>query len=93
MQGVRDELEDLAFRHLMPEARTMIVARLADLRKRNGQIIRRIEKELAGELRRIAASKLKSKDAKRRPIRCFARWSAIRSPSNNSPIFSDFASS
>jgi GTP pyrophosphokinase len=51
MQGVRDELEDLAFRHLMPEARAMIVARLADLRTRNGKIIRRIEKELAEELR------------------------------------------
>ncbi|HWG05139.1 MAG TPA: bifunctional (p)ppGpp synthetase/guanosine-3',5'-bis(diphosphate) 3'-pyrophosphohydrolase [Beijerinckiaceae bacterium] len=50
MQGVRDELEDLAFSHLMPEARAMIVSRLADLRKRNGQIIRRIEKALAEEL-------------------------------------------
>ena len=50
MQGLRDELEDLAFRHLMPDARTMIVERLADLRKRNGQIIRKIENELAGEL-------------------------------------------
>ena len=31
MQGLREELEDLAFQHLMPEARAMILARLADL--------------------------------------------------------------
>ncbi len=31
MQGMRDELEDLAFRHLMPEAYEMIRARLAEL--------------------------------------------------------------
>ncbi len=50
MQGMRDELEDLAFRHLLPEAYAMIVQRLEDLRKRNGAIILEIEKELSQRL-------------------------------------------
>jgi GTP pyrophosphokinase len=50
MQTMRDELEDLAFRHLMPEAYAMIETRLADLRRKNGKVIARIEKELLNEL-------------------------------------------
>jgi GTP pyrophosphokinase len=50
MQRMRDELEDLAFRHLMPDAYAMIEARLDDLRRKNGRIIATIEKELADEL-------------------------------------------
>lgn len=51
MQTMRDELENLAFRHLMPDAYAMIVARLEDVRRRNGTIIERIEHELTEELR------------------------------------------
>ena len=51
MQSMRDELENLAFRHLMPEAFAMIVSRLEDLRTRNGEIIGRIETELSDELK------------------------------------------
>ncbi|HXW70040.1 MAG TPA: bifunctional (p)ppGpp synthetase/guanosine-3',5'-bis(diphosphate) 3'-pyrophosphohydrolase [Methylocella sp.] len=50
MQTMRDELEDLAFRHLMPDAYAMIAARLDDLRRKNGQIITKIERELTAEL-------------------------------------------
>src|ERR1700724_4184520 len=50
MQNMRDELDDLAFRHLMPDAYAMIAARLADLRRKNGKIIITIEKELTSEL-------------------------------------------
>ncbi|SFK62637.1 RelA/SpoT family protein [Methylocapsa palsarum] len=50
MQGMRDELESLAFRHLMPDAYAMIESRLDDLRQKNGKIIAKIEKELADEL-------------------------------------------
>jgi guanosine-3',5'-bis(diphosphate) 3'-pyrophosphohydrolase len=46
MQGMRDELDDLAFRQLMPDAHAMIVARLEELKTRNGPIIAKIEKEL-----------------------------------------------
>jgi GTP diphosphokinase / guanosine-3',5'-bis(diphosphate) 3'-diphosphatase len=47
MQSMRDELEDLAFRHLMPEAHAMIFGRLNELRAKNGAIIARIEQELS----------------------------------------------
>ena len=50
MQHMRDELENLAFRNLMPEACAMIEARLSDLRLKNGAIIHKIEEELAGAL-------------------------------------------
>ncbi len=50
MQSVRAELEDLAFTHLMPDARKMILARLDDLEKKNGANIRQIEQELREEL-------------------------------------------
>ncbi len=50
MQRMRDELEDLAFRHLMPDAYAMIESRLEDLRQKNGKIISTIDKELTAEL-------------------------------------------
>jgi len=58
MQSIRDELENLAFRHLMPEAHAMIATRLADLREKNGRIITTIETELTEELsaREISAT-------------------------------------
>jgi GTP pyrophosphokinase len=50
MQNMRDELEDLAFRHLMPEPYSMIKARLEDLKEKNGRTIARVEQELRDEL-------------------------------------------
>ncbi len=49
MQRLREELEGLAFRHLMPEAYQTIETRLHDLRAKNGRIIKRIEQELTEE--------------------------------------------
>jgi guanosine-3',5'-bis(diphosphate) 3'-pyrophosphohydrolase len=49
MQRLREELEELAFRHLMPEAYQTIESRLHDLRAKNGRNIKRIEKELTEE--------------------------------------------
>ncbi|MFO1166907.1 MAG: bifunctional (p)ppGpp synthetase/guanosine-3',5'-bis(diphosphate) 3'-pyrophosphohydrolase [Rhodoblastus sp.] len=51
MQTVRDELEALAFSHLMPEAFETISHRLNELHAKNGPIIRRIEQELQQELK------------------------------------------
>ena len=51
MQGLRDELEKLAFSTLWPEAAAMIDARLADLSEKNGALIARIERELTEEMR------------------------------------------
>ena len=50
MQHMRDELEDLSFRTLMPEADAMIETRLADLRANNGKLITDIESELTEQL-------------------------------------------
>src|SRR5579883_2356458 len=50
MQSMRDELEELAFRHLMPEAFATIKARLDELRVKNGRIIASVEQELRDEL-------------------------------------------
>ncbi len=50
MQSVRNELEDLSFRTLMPEAHAMIITRLHDLQRRNGDSIRKVEIELSSEL-------------------------------------------
>ena len=49
MQRLREELESLAFRHLMPEAYLAIETRLEELRAKNGRIIRRVEEDLKEE--------------------------------------------
>ncbi len=50
MQSMRDELEGLAFRRLMPDAEATISMRLTELQAKNGPIVRRIEEELREEL-------------------------------------------
>jgi GTP pyrophosphokinase len=52
MQVLRDELENLAFKNLNPEAFAMVSTRLEDLRDTNRELIRTIEGELAAELHR-----------------------------------------
>jgi len=46
MQDVREELEDLAFRYISPEAWRAVKDRLADLLKRNADLLVIIEKDL-----------------------------------------------
>ncbi|MGL4812052.1 MAG: RelA/SpoT family protein, partial [Beijerinckiaceae bacterium] len=50
MQEMRDELEDISFRNLMPEAYETITKRLTELGAKSGAIIARIEKELKEKL-------------------------------------------
>ncbi len=50
MQQLRDELEDLAFRHLMADAYVAIEARLDDIGRRNGLRIVAIEEEITQAL-------------------------------------------
>src|SRR6186713_3578887 len=45
MQEMREELEDLSFRHFSPEAHAMITARLDEISGKSGQMIREIESE------------------------------------------------
>ncbi len=50
MQEMREELEDLAFRHLFPDAHKTITDRLKHLRERSSDLIAKIEKDLAKKL-------------------------------------------
>ncbi len=50
MQEMREELEDLAFRHFSPEAHAMITARLEEMSGISNQMVRDIEKELTAKL-------------------------------------------
>jgi len=52
MQSMRSELEDLAFRCLMPDAYALIAARLESLKAKNGAIIARIASELRDQFAR-----------------------------------------
>jgi GTP diphosphokinase / guanosine-3',5'-bis(diphosphate) 3'-diphosphatase len=49
MQSMRNELEDLAFRCLMPDAYKLIVTRLDAMKTKNGAIIARIAAELTDQ--------------------------------------------
>src|SRR5690606_10046822 len=46
MHQMKDELEDLAFAELYPEARESIIARLAFLKEKGGALVEQIEAEL-----------------------------------------------
>ena len=50
MQGMREELEGLAFAALMPDAHASIVSRLDDMTERYGSLIAKIETELSEKL-------------------------------------------
>ncbi|MGI6244395.1 MAG: RelA/SpoT family protein [Pseudochelatococcus sp.] len=50
IQEIRDELEDLAFRHLKPEAYETIGRRLEAVSARNGKLVETIERDLTGRL-------------------------------------------
>ena len=56
MQGMRGELEDLAFRYLMPDAYKLIMARLDELKAKNGALIARIAAELTDQFVRRGIS-------------------------------------
>ena len=50
MQGIRDELEDLSFRVLNPEAYEAIAAKLAELREKSGSLVEIVQKDLTARL-------------------------------------------
>ncbi len=74
MQAVRDELEDIAFRVLNPDANKIILDRLAKLHTESGGILKSIEAELT---QKLAENGIKAEVHGRRsvPIRFSARWS------------------
>ncbi|SFT97511.1 bifunctional (p)ppGpp synthetase/guanosine-3',5'-bis(diphosphate) 3'-pyrophosphohydrolase [Mesorhizobium sp. YR577] len=54
MQGMREELEELAFRYINPEAYRTVTARLADISERNRGVIVEIENSLSGLFEKYA---------------------------------------
>ncbi|MCA0400474.1 MAG: bifunctional (p)ppGpp synthetase/guanosine-3',5'-bis(diphosphate) 3'-pyrophosphohydrolase [Proteobacteria bacterium] len=70
MQDMRDELEDICFRVLMPDAHMMMTQRLTALRERVGGLIEDIETALRA---RLAASHIKG-EVKGREKRVYSIW-------------------
>ncbi|MFG1358143.1 RelA/SpoT family protein [Xanthobacter pseudotagetidis] len=70
MQDMREELEDLAFRQLSPEAYESITTRVSELRQRNGPLVEEIERELRDELARRGIEA----DVKGREKRPYSIW-------------------
>jgi GTP pyrophosphokinase len=70
MQEVRDELEDLSFRHLMPDAHALVKAKLKELADKNQGLITRIEQELQS---RLTAQGLKA-EVKGRQKTAYSIW-------------------
>ena len=70
IQQMRDELEDLSFRTLMPDAHAMVSKRLDELKERSGELIDVIEKALRTKL---AAQNLRA-EVKGRQKQPYSIW-------------------
>jgi guanosine-3',5'-bis(diphosphate) 3'-pyrophosphohydrolase len=70
MQDMREELEDICFRVLMPDAHLMMTRRLQALRERTGGVIALIEKDLKA---RLAANQIDG-EIKGREKRVYSIW-------------------
>ena len=85
MEGLKAELEDLAFAELRPDARESVLHRLRHLRQGDVDLVDRIvDRADAG----AADGRHRGRDrraARRRPTRSGARWSARTSASSSSP--------
>ena len=94
MQDMREELEELAFRHINPEAyRDRHRAARRDLRAQASGVDRR---DREGAVRRCSRRRhqgRRSRAGRRSPGRCSARWRPRRCPSSSCPTSSASASS
>ena len=93
MHSLREELEDLAFRQLYPEANRLVSERLNALADRHSHLIAEIEQQLTRKLAESGTDGRSSPAGASAPIRSGARWSASRSASSSCPTFSASASS
>ncbi len=91
MEGLKAELEDLAFAELRPDARESVLHRLRHLRQGDVDLVDRIVAELT-QILRAAGIEAEIPGARRRPTRSGARWSARTSASSSSPTSWRFAS-
>jgi guanosine-3',5'-bis(diphosphate) 3'-pyrophosphohydrolase len=85
MQEMREELEDLAFRHFSPEAHAMITSRLDEISERSGPVIEEIEKELATKLAQYGMKA----DVKGRRKRAYSIWKKMERKSVSFEQLSD----
>ncbi|PSC02656.1 bifunctional (p)ppGpp synthetase/guanosine-3',5'-bis(diphosphate) 3'-pyrophosphohydrolase [Alsobacter soli] len=85
MQEMREELEDLAFRHFSPDAHAMISTRLDELSKKSGPLIQEIERELMSKL---CAHGLKA-SVKGRRKRAYSIWKKMERKSVSFEQLSD----
>jgi GTP diphosphokinase / guanosine-3',5'-bis(diphosphate) 3'-diphosphatase len=92
MQWMREELEDLAFRVLNPEARNSIIRRFITLQRETGDVIQKITADIRLELER-RASRPMSSAAPRSPIRSGASSRRRTRPSPACPTSTASASS
>ena len=91
MQEMREELEELSFRVLDPEALAVVMQRLDALADRNRNLIGEIETQLSANLGKFGIAAEVS-GRRKRPFRSGPRWSGSRSASSSYPIFSASAS-
>ncbi len=75
MQGMREELEELAFRHLNPEAHRMVTERLTDIFERNRGVVAEIEAALSA-LFEQRSLKAKVKSRQKKPWSVFKKMEA-----------------
>jgi len=85
MQDMRDELEDLAFRHFMPDAYHAITQRLDDLIPKNSPIIQQVEKELTQKFKASDVDAL----VKGRLKRAYSIWTKMERKSVSFEQLSD----
>ncbi|MBB3978701.1 guanosine-3',5'-bis(diphosphate) 3'-pyrophosphohydrolase [Rhizobium azooxidifex] len=86
MQDMREELEDLAFRHINPEAYDTVTRKLAEMSQRNEGLIRKIEAEL-GDL--LIANGLPSAIVKGRQKKPYSVFRKMQSKSLSFEQLSD----
>ncbi len=85
MQELREELEELAFRHIKPEAHATVTKRLEEVTEREGSVIGEIEKDLKDKL---AASGIEAEVSGRRK-RPYSIWKKMERKSISFEQLSD----
>ncbi|TIU30769.1 MAG: bifunctional (p)ppGpp synthetase/guanosine-3',5'-bis(diphosphate) 3'-pyrophosphohydrolase, partial [Mesorhizobium sp.] len=75
MQGMREELEEIAFRYINPEAYRAVTARLAEIFERNKGVLDEIEKALSGLFEKHAI-KASVKSRQKKPWSVFRKMEA-----------------
>jgi len=85
MQDLREELEDLAFRHFSPDAYQAIIHRLEELSEKSEPVIERIEKELT---QKLSASGIHA-SVKGRMKRAYSIWKKMERKSVSFEQLSD----